>query len=363
MKLLIVAGTRPNFIKIAGLLYEISKFPTIRYIIVHTGQHYDINLSDIFFRQLKIPAPNVNLGVGSANRVTQIKEIKRRFKPVLKKHKPDVVAVVGDVNSTVACAELSHRLGVKVAHIEAGLRSFDRSMPEELNRIRTDKVSDFLFTTERTAYTNLCNEGIESTKIYFVGNIMIDTLLKNLKHIRNLGAYKKFNLIKEKYGVVTFHRPSNVDSRKNLTKLLNMINIAQRELKLIIPLHPRTKASIKNFALERLLNNKNISVVNPLGYFEFLNLVINSKLVLTDSGGIQEETTFLKIPCITMRSNTERPVTINQGTNVLVANDTRKTLKEIKRIIDGKSKISQKSPELWDGKTAGRILQVLSRVL
>lgn len=354
MKIISVVGTRPNFVKIASLVKEFSKHPDITNILVHTGQHYDEKMSDSFFRELEIPEPDINLGIGSGSHAEQTGRIMIEFEKVLLNEKPDLVLVVGDVNSTLACALTSVKLGIKVAHIEAGLRSFDREMPEEINRILTDQISDYLFTTEKDAEKNLLNEGIAKSKIFFVGNLMIDTLLIHKERASNL---KKPD--SNDYAILTLHRPSNVDDKETLSNILEIIREIQSQIKIIWPMHPRTRNNLEGFNLkEKLKEMKNVSISDPLTYLEFMNAVMNSKFVLTDSGGIQEETTVLNIPCITLRDNTERPVTIEQGTNYLAGSNKNSILEIIQKVLNGKAK-QYKGIEFWDGKAAERIVSVI----
>ncbi len=354
MKIISVVGTRPNFVKIASLVKEFSKHPDITNILVHTGQHYDEKMSDSFFRELEIPEPDINLGIGSGSHAEQTGRIMIEFEKVLLNEKPDLVLVVGDVNSTLACALTSVKLGIKVAHIEAGLRSFDREMPEEINRILTDQISDYLFTTEKDAEKNLLNEGIAKSKIFFVGNLMIDTLLIHKERASNL---KKPD--SNDYAILTLHRPSNVDDKETLSNILEIIREIQSQIKIIWPMHPRTRNNLERFNLkEKLKEMKNVSISDPLTYLEFMNAVMNSKFVLTDSGGIQEETTVLNIPCITLRDNTERPVTIEQGTNYLAGSNKNSILEIIQKVLNGKAK-QYRGIEFWDGKAAERIVSVI----
>ena len=359
MKIINVVGARPNFMKIAPLIEALKKYPSIKQVLVHTGQHYDYKLSKIFFDELNIPEPDINLEAGSGGRDYQIKEISERFKSVLLKEKPDLVVVVGDVNSTIACASAAKESGVKVAHIEAGLRSFDLSMPEELNRIETDKISDFLFITEEGAFANLAREGISKNKIFFVGNVMIDTLIRNIEKSRKSRIIDELGLEKKNFIVSTIHRPSNVDKKKDLLKILEIFEEIQNKIKIILPLHPRTRKSIQKFQLDdKIRQLKNLIITEPLGYLDFLSLISNSKGVITDSGGVQEETTYLRIPCITMRSNTERPETITKGTNLLVGSSKSSILDAFNQIMDGTFKRGD-IPKFWDGNAAERIAKIL----
>lgn len=363
LKIINVVGTRPNFIKIAPLIKEMRVHKNIKYLLVHTGQHYDTSMSNFFFEELQIPKPDANLGVGSDSDARQTAEIMLAFEKVLVKEKPDLVVVVGDVNSTLAAALTAKKCGIKVAHVEAGLRSFDAGMPEEINRIITDHLSDFLFTTEESGNRNLINEGIPKNKIFFVGNIMIDTLLSHKEKAKKSKILPKLKLAKNNYAVLTLHRPSNVDSKKPLQYLISIIEKIQQKIKIVFPVHPRTMKNIGKFKLKsRIKNMANLTTIDPLGYLDFLNLMSNSKFVITDSGGIQEETTILNVPCITLRNNTERPVTLNQGTNVVVSTDERKVVDACSRILNG-CKIKGKIPELWDGRASKRIMYILQENL
>ena len=362
MKILSVVGTRPNFIKIAPLINEIRKHPEIKHILVHTGQHYDREMSKLFFDDLGIPKPDVNLGIGSASDVAQTANIMPELERIIMKEKPDLVIVVGDVNSTLAGALTAKKCNVQVAHVESGLRSFDRTMPEELNRILTDHISDFLFTTEESGNRNLSNEGIGKNKVFFVGNVMIDSLLNHKEKALKSGILEKLKLKKKNYAVLTLHRPSNVDNKKSLEYIINILDEIQNHIKIIFPVHPRTLKTLQKFGLDtKIKSQKNILVIGPLGYLDFMNLMINSRFVLTDSGGIQEETTVLGIPCITMRNSTERPVTMDQGTNVLVSTDKAKIIKAAFRLIDEPG-IKAKVPPLWDGKASKRIVDVILKM-
>lgn len=374
MKIINIVGARPNFMKIAPLIRAMNKRKDkIEHILVHTGQHYDYNMSDSFFKQLEIPAPDINLEVGSASHAEQTGRIMIEFEKVLLRHNPDLIIVVGDVNSTIACSLVASKIVYPlspdpctltpgrrpfIAHVEAGLRSFDRTMPEEINRILTDAISDFLFITEESAFENLKREGITEGKIHFVGNVMIDTLLHSLDKINDI-QLPFFNSFKE-YGVITLHRPSNVDTPEILEKLLDTFYYISKSLPLIIPLHPRTKKNVESFGMTKKLDeiSEYCIITEPIGYLEMLKLIKSAKMVITDSGGLQEETTFLGIPCITMRDNTERPSTLTTGTNVLVGNDTGKLMKYVDNILTGNFKKGA-IPELWDGKSAERILDTL----
>ncbi len=354
MKILNIVGARPNFMKIAPIIRAMKKYPKITHKLVHTGQHYDKNMSKVFFKELGIPKPDIDLNVGSVSHARQTARIMESFEAVLLKEKPDLVLVVGDVNSTIACALVASKLSVKVAHVEAGLRSFDRSMPEEVNRVLTDHISDFLFTTCLDANQNLLNEGIDRKKIYFVGNVMIDSLFFNLKKIKQSKPTININ---DDYALLTLHRPSNVDDRDVLEKILKTLVMISKDIPIVFPAHPRTLKSIKLFSLQKYLID-NIKIIDPLGYFEFLKLVMNAKLILTDSGGIQEESSMLNVPCLTLRENTERPITVQRGTNVLVKLNHQKIMKETQKVLDGNCK-KKKVIKFWDGRASDRIVKVL----
>ena len=357
MKIVSIVGTRPNFMKIAPLVEEFKKHSDIQHILIHTGQHYDKEMSKLFFEELGLPKPDIHL-VSSGH--PEVNFLKIAIKHALEKQeRPDLVIVVGDVNSTVAGAEAAHELGIKVAHVEAGLRSFDMTMPEELNRINTDKISDFLFTTEESGNRNLINEGIDRKKIFFVGNVMIDSLLSHKEKASKSKILEKLKLRKNNYAVLTLHRPSNVDSKNSLKNVLDILNELQKNIKVVFPVHPRTIKNLENFNLLKYAESqKNLILTKPLGYLDFLCLMIHSKFVLTDSGGIQEETTVLGVPCITMRKNTERPVTVEQGTNILVSTDRVKILEATNKLMR-EANFKAKIPPLWDGKAAKRIVQVI----
>ncbi len=354
---MLVVGARPNFMKAAPICAEMQQRPDDFDVkIVHTGQHYDAAMSDSFFKDLGLPEPDFHLGVGSASHTEQTAKIMLAFEPIVLSEKPDWVIVVGDVNSTVACALVASKLGVKVAHVEAGLRSFDRTMPEEINRIVTDAISDLLFTTEESANENLRREGVADDKIKFVGNVMIDSLVQNLERARESSVLAELELVPRGYAVATLHRPSNVDSRDNLEPLFQaLIEISER-LPIIFPVHPRTRAKIEEFAID----TSRLRLVDPLGYLDFLALYSQSRFVMTDSGGLQEETTYLGIPCLTIRENTERPVTIEMGTNQLVKDPFSLKLAAFK-LLDPTTSFPRIIPPLWDAKAAVRICDELMR--
>lgn len=359
MKIVNVCGARPNFMKIAPLMRAYQAYPVIQPLLVHTGQHYDHNMSDLFFKQLNIPEPDLNLGVCSASHAVQTAEIMTRFEPVILEHKPDWVVVVGDVNSTIACALTAVKLGVRVAHVEAGLRSFDRTMPEEINRLLTDAVSDLLFVTERSGEVNLLREGVDPAKIRFVGNVMIDTLVEHRKLAETSNVLNQLELKAKSYVTVTLHRPSNVDNPRVLGSILDALSRISNEMPVVFAVHPRTRKRLESGELgQQVARAKDLRLIEPLGYLDFLKLMSESKAVLTDSGGMQEETTILNVACLTLRKNTERPVTIEQGTNRLVDPESAAILaawEELKRRPPG----SGKAPEGWDGQAAGRIVKHL----
>jgi UDP-N-acetylglucosamine 2-epimerase (non-hydrolysing) len=359
MNIISVVGARPNFIKIAPIIQELNKHCNIfNHKLVHTGQHYDNEMSGIFFNDFNLPEPHIRLGVGSGTHAEQTAEIMVRFEKVCISEKPDLVLVVGDVNSTLACSVVCSKLTIPVAHIEAGLRNFDRTMPEEINRIVTDALSDYLFTTCQDANENLKREGISEKKVYFVGNAMIDTLKLLKQKTSEQNTLQEFGLEKQEYAILTLHRPSNVDDRNSFERILKAMKAISCRVPILFPAHPRTKKQIELFSLQKYFSNSNIKLVNPFGYLSFLNLMMSSKFALTDSGGIQEETTVLNIPCLTLRKNTERPVTITQGTNTIVGNDTDRIIQEANKIIDGIYKQGT-TPKLWEGKSAERIVKVL----
>ncbi len=358
-KIINVCGARPNFMKIAPLMDAYKEFPELEPIIVHTGQHYDEKMSDLFFRQLGIPEPDINLGVGSASHAQQTAKIMEAFEPVVLEYKPDYVLVVGDVNSTIACALVATKLGVKVIHVEAGLRSFDRAMPEEINRILTDTISDLLFVSEESGVVNLRKEGVDESRIHFVGNVMIDTLMKHRARAEQTDVLDKLNLKPKQYGLITLHRPSNVDNAEKLSSILEGLGEISEELVLLFAMHPRTRKNIEQFELSDLLASfPNIRLTEPFGYLEFLKLMANAKVVLTDSGGMQEETTILGTACLTLRENTERPSTITDGTNKLV-NPSREEIVQAWNDLKANPPQTDNKPKLWDGQAAKRIAKII----
>ena len=381
MKILNIVGARPNFMKIAPIINALTEHnrlscKPIDSFLVHTGQHYDERMSKLFFDDLEIPKPDIDLGVGSGSHAEQTAEIMRRFEKVCLKEMPTHILVVGDVNSTIACALVASKLNIKIIHVEAGLRSFDRTMPEEINRVLTDCISDYLFITEKSAEENLLREGIPKEKIFFVGNVMVDTLLRHREKAEKSKILDDLGLRKGKiigpYSVLTLHRPSNVDDKGKFRGMLDALIEISETVPVVFPVHPRTRKKIEEFGLEkyfihRVTNDKikkGIFCIDPLGYLDFLCLTSHAKLVLTDSGGIQEETTILGIPCITLRENTERPVTVIDGTNVVAGIKKDDIIREALIAINKheeypREKLS-KGPPFWDGKTAARIISILS---
>ena len=355
-EVLCVVGARPNFMKIAPIMAAFAGQP-IAARLVHTGQHYDPMMSDSFFEQLGIPRPHVNLEVGSASHAVQTAEIMRAFEPVLDAEKPRAVLVVGDVNSTIACALVAAKKGVKVIHVEAGLRSWDRAMPEEINRVLTDQISDLLFTTERAALDNLKREGVDPARVHFVGNVMIDTLLSHLE--RAVPAARTLGSVPPRgYAVVTLHRPSNVDDPEIFRALLQTLGQVAERLDVVFPIHPRTRATAERFGFAGLLERPGMRLLPPQGYLEMLGLTRDATVMLTDSGGLQEETTALGVPCVTLRDNTERPITLSEGTNTLTGPVPEKILQCVADILATGGKRGC-VPEYWDGKAAARIAATL----
>jgi UDP-N-acetylglucosamine 2-epimerase (non-hydrolysing) len=355
MKLTVVAGARPNFMKVAPIMWEIARRPGVVGRLVHTGQHYDEKMSKLFFEQLQIPKPDIDLEVGSGSHAVQTAEVMKRFEPVILEQKPDAVVVVGDVNSTIACALTAVKLGVPVAHVEAGLRSFDRTMPEEINRILTDAISRWLFVSEPSGVENLRKEGIDPGRIHFIGNVMIDTLISCRDRFESAVSLDAFGVRSGEYVVLTLHRPANVDDPATFAGLLRAVEVVQRDLPVIFPVHPRTRKALA----EQSVALPNVKLVEPLGYLEFMKLVAHARFVMTDSGGIQEETTYLGVPCLTLRKNTERPSTVEQGTNVLVGPDPDRII-EAARIAAKAERSAARIPDLWDGRASARILDILT---
>ncbi len=347
-----VVGARPNFGKAAPVLRGLRQ-RGIRQTLVHTGQHYDRNMSDVFFDELEIPEPDFNLEVGSASHASQKAEIMRRFEPIVLERKPDITLVYGDVNSTVAAALVCAKLLIPIGHVEAGLRSFDRTMPEEINRMVTDRLSDVLFTPSEDADANLLREGMPKERIHFVGNVMIDSLIRLLPAARR----RSTNGFPARFALVTLHRPSNVDNGENLRQILESLTRVSKGLSIVFPVHPRTRQRVAAFGID----TQNLHLLDPMPYVEFLSLQARAEVVITDSGGIQEETTYLGVPCLTLRQNTERPITVTTGTNILVGDDRKLLVSELEKIVHGKKKEGI-APPFWDGHTSDRIADILQRM-
>ena len=331
----------------------------IQHLICHTGQHYDEKMSKVFFDDLELPKPDFYLGVGSGSHAVQTANVMIEFEKILLLEKPDAVLVVGDVNSTIACSLTAKKLHIKVVHVEAGLRSFDMEMPEEINRILTDRISDYLFVTEKSGLENLKNEGVPEDKVYFVGNVMIDSLIYYMPKADNSEIHTELDVVKGNYILITLHRPSNVDSKESLEKLVQFLNILATERKVVFPIHPRTKNNLDKFSLLAELNNQ-IVLTDPIGYVEFQSLIKYAELIVTDSGGIQEESTYYGVQCITLRTSTERPSTVDVGTNQLIGVDLKKAEVACLDVLNGNKKVGR-IPELWDGRAAERIVEVLTK--
>ena len=364
-KILCVVGARPNFMKIAPIMAALRKPDSgLEAVLVHTGQHYDPAMNESFFEDLGIPAPNINLEVGSSTHASQTAEIMRRFEPVLDAEQPAAILVVGDVNSTIACALVASKKGVPVVHVEAGLRSYDRGMPEEINRVLTDQISDLLFTTERGALENLQREGINPERVHFVGNVMIDSLMHSLERAvpsNETLASAGIDAAKGDYALLTLHRPSNVDDPAILARLLGTFRDIAKRLPIVFPMHPRTRARVESAGLQGEIEHPGLHLLPPANYLAMLGLMRDARLVLTDSGGIQEETTALGVPCITLRNNTERPITAAEGTNVVVGQDPQRILESVHDVLQTGGKAGR-IPEFWDGSAASRIAGVLREV-
>ena len=363
MKVLNIVGARPNFMKMAPIIEAMGRHPRhFDHRLVHTGQHYDERMSRAFFVDLGMPRPDIDLNVGSGSHAEQTARIMVAFEKICESEKPDLVIVVGDVNSTLACTITARKLGIRVAHVEAGLRSRDMTMPEEINRLCTDVLCDYLFTTDRFADENLLREGISQDRIFLVGNVMIDTLVKHRGIAERLTLMRDLGLEPGRYATVTLHRPSNVDDRETLLGILEALSEISRELPIIFPIHPRTRKMADEFGVAHFFNSggntRGLWLTDPLGYLEFLHLNMNARMVLTDSGGLQEEATVLGVPCITLRHNTERPITCSDGTNRLVGNSKQKIIEAARAILGGEE-ITGKIPEKWDGRAADRIVEVL----
>lgn len=372
MKILHVVGARPNFMKVAPIIDAFDAYAgspeaevEVRQVLVHTGQHYDRAMSELFFEQLGMPKPDINLSIGSGPHGWQTGRIMEAFEPVLLEQRPDLVLVVGDVNSTLACAIDAKKLGIPVAHVEAGLRSGDRSMPEEINRLATDAISDLLFATDRIACEALRREGVPEERIHFVGNVMIDSLLKHRDQALRQPTLRQLGLLgpegkPQPYAVVTLHRPSNVDDPDALREIVAALALLGREMPVMFPVHPRSRGRFREFGLQPLLaEHGGIRLLEPLGYLDFVNLMANASLILTDSGGVQEESTILRVPCLTLRPNTERPITIEQGTNRLVPSSRCADIVAAVREVQLATAVREVQPELWDGRAAERIVRAL----
>jgi UDP-N-acetylglucosamine 2-epimerase (non-hydrolysing) len=363
-RVVLLGGARPNFMKIAPLIRVIEKHNSssgtnrIKTTLVHSGQHYDHEMSQIFFQDLELPKPDIYLRVGSGTHSEQIGKTMMGLEKVLLEEAVDLVVVVGDVNSTLAGALAAVKSGVPVAHVEAGLRSYDRTMPEEINRLLTDAISDYLFTPSPDANDNLGKEGVPAERIFLVGNVMVDSLLHNMERIKGSQILSLLEVAKKGYALLTMHRPSNVDSGESLLRIGEAIKEISLRIPIIFPIHPRTRKNIEKLRLKGLFENESVLLIEPLGYLDFLKLTMDAKFVMTDSGGIQEETTVLKIPCLTLRDSTERPITITQGTNTLVGSKTSAIVEEATKILDSKGKKGQ-IPSLWDGRTAERIVNII----
>jgi len=358
-KIISVVGARPNFMKVAPIHKAFKKYNgKVKHLICHTGQHYDKKMSKVFFEDLEMPQPDFYLGVGSGSHAQQTANVMIEFEKVMLAEKPDLIIVVGDVNSTVACSLVASKLNIKVAHVEAGLRSFDRTMPEEINRLLTDSISDYLFVTEESGLINLKNEGISDKKIFFVGNVMIDSLIQFLPKAEKSSILKEYSLLPKDYILVTLHRPSNVDSKDFLKELMSLFKSLSVNKKIIFPVHPRTKKNLEESGYSSNFH-KNVILTEPIGYIDFLSLTKNAELIITDSGGIQEESTYLGVQCITVRNNTERPITVKVGTNQLIGTDLKNVENAAKEILSGNIK-NGNIPELWDGKAAERITEILT---
>lgn len=368
MKVIQVVGARPNFMKVAPLHRAIQNLPNWTSKIVHTGQHFDAKMSDVFFTQLELPKPDFFLGIGGGTHSEVTAKIMLAFEPILLAEKPDLVIVVGDVTSTLACTLVAIKMGIPLAHVEAGLRSGDRNMPEEINRILTDSVANYLFVTEQSGIDHLKNEGVPDEKVFFSGNVMIDSLVRYQEKAKSSTILEDLGLTSNvqrptSYIVMTMHRPANVDTEQGLKSILRLIELSTTQTKVVFPIHPRTRAHMDKYGLsEQLNNNPNLILTEPLGYLEFIQLMSHAQAILTDSGGIQEETTYLGIPCLTFRDSTERPITVTLGTNQLLADlDPDKTYQALLNILQGNCKQGQ-IPPLWDGKAAERIAQTLDQI-
>jgi UDP-N-acetylglucosamine 2-epimerase (non-hydrolysing) len=358
-KIISVVGTRPNFIKLAPICNFFKDNKEIDHLICHTGQHNDYLMSKIFFSDLCIPDPDFHLGVSGGSHAGQTANIMTAFEHLLFDIKPDLIIVYGDVNSTMACSITASKLNIEIAHVESGLRSFDRTMPEEINRIITDQISDYLFVSEKSGLVNLEKEGVSGNKVFFTGNIMIDTLVNNISFVNKSNILEKYGLTSSDYIVTTFHRPSNVDEKEALKSIMSFLNEIGKKRKIFFPVHPRTMANLKKWNLLDMIDRSRIMIAEPIGYIEFLALVKNAQFVITDSGGIQEESTYLGVPCITFRDNTERPVTVESGTNVLAGSNIQELKAITFEMLSGTLKNNSGIPELWDGQAAKRIGKII----
>ena len=361
IKICLVAGARPNFMKVAPLIRELrARRDLFEYCLVHTGQHYDHEMSGVFLEELEIPAPDFNLGAGGGSHATQTAKVMVEFERVCESYRPDLVIVVGDVNSTLAAALVAKKLQIQVAHVEAGLRSGDMAMPEEINRIATDAISDFFFVTEESGVQHLKREGKDAARVHMVGHVMIDNLFYQIEKLKRTGpgalSSSSIKSAVREYGVLTLHRPSNVDDPAVLAQIMRAISEVSRDLPIVFPVHPRTRDQLKKHGIAL---DENILVTGPMGYLDFLNLWKDARLVLTDSGGIQEETTAVGVPCITLRDSTERPVTVTEGSNVLVGTDPERIVAEVKRVMAGEQKLASR-PLYWDGMAAQRIVSTIA---
>jgi len=356
LRILHIVGARPNFMKVAPVVRSLNRIDAIDQVLIHTGQHYDDNMSNVFFQELGMKQPDVNLQVGSGSHAVQTAQIMMKLEGIVTEHRPDLVLVYGDVNSTVAASLVCSKLNIAIGHVEAGLRSNDRSMPEEINRIVTDQLSDILFTPSIDANENLLHEGVESDRIFLVGNVMIDTLVRLLPQTEQRGIISDLSLTPKHYGLVTLHRPSNVDDLGGLKELMLTLLQISNHVPIVFPVHPRTRKQLATLGLQR--STASLRLLEPLSYLDFLSLQRYAMMVITDSGGVQEETTYLGVPCLTMRDSTERPITIDIGSNILIGSDTSVLLKECQYILNGKVKMN-KIPLLWDGEASGRIANII----